>query len=33
MDGQLENLWRGDEIQKKISRKGEVNEHKFMHAN
>ena len=34
-DGPLENLWGGGggEVQKKYSRKGKLNEKKFMHAN
>ena len=33
-DGPLENLWGGaGEVQKKNSRKGKLNEKKFMHAN
>ena len=34
-DGPLENLWGGevDEVQKKNSRKGKLNEKKFLHAN
>ena len=34
--GPLENLWgggRAGEVQKKYSRKGKLNEKKFMHAN
>ena len=32
-DGPLENLWGGaGEVQKKNSRKGKLNEKKFMHA-
>ena len=38
MDGPLENLWCGrggapGEVQKKYSRKGKLNEKKFLHAN
>ena len=32
-DGPLENLWGAGEVQKKYSRKGKLNEKKFMHAN
>ena len=33
-DGPLENLWGvSGEVQKKYSRKGKLNEKKFMHAN
>ena len=33
-DGPLENLWGGaGEVQKKYSRKGKLNEKKFMQAN
>ena len=36
-DGLLENLWGGEggasEVQKKYSRKGKLNEKKFMHVN
>ena len=35
-DGPLENLWGGGgagEVQKKKSRKGKLNEKKFLHAN
>ena len=34
-DGPLENLWGGGagEVQKKNSRKGKLNEKKFLHAN
>ena len=35
-DGPLENVWGGGgpgEVQKKYSRKGKLNEKKFMHAN
>ena len=33
-DGPLENLWGGaGEVPKKYSRKGKLNEKKFMHAN
>ena len=34
-DGPLENLWGGGagEVQKKYSRKGKLNEKKFVHAN
>ena len=33
-DGPLEKLWGvGGEVQKKYSRKGKLNEKKFMHAN
>ena len=32
-DGPLENLWGAGEVQKKYSRKGKLNEKKFLHAN
>ena len=32
-DGPLENLWGAGEVQKRYSRKGKLNEKKFMHAN